>query len=132
MKQWSDRDIIELMKKVGAVSPTEQETSRALRLARRAILWRTTMKWTLRGSVAAGIVIAIVLGVMTLTQQNATAAEALIQATQKSKAYSGWVHQKLITAGVKGYAMTHFNNETGAWASQVVDGDGTIEIEMYV
>ncbi len=89
------------------------------------------MRWTLRGSVAAGIVIAVVLGVMTLTQQKATAAEQLIAMTQKSKAYSGWVHEQIVTQGAPGASYTHFNNETGQWAWQLTDDKGTEEVEMY-
>src|SRR5437868_5934997 len=122
MKELSDRDIVELMKRVGAVRPSERETARALRLARRAILWKTTMRWTMRGSIAAAILIVAVVGMMAFTQQRAMA--ALIEAARKSKAYSGWVHEKRVTAGVPGYVITHFNNESGAWVSQVVDEDG--------
>ncbi len=91
------------------------------------------MRWVTTGGIAAALALTAGLLVMNATSQTVTAAEALTQAAQTSKSYKGWVHTRNTVAGEdpNNYCVTHFNNETGAWVSEV-HSDGALEVEMYV
>jgi hypothetical protein len=130
MNELNEKDILRVMGGLRAVAPAAGESRRVMGVARGKLLRRRIMKWTMASGVAAAIVVGVVLGVMSWTGRTATPAEGVVQATQASRAYRGWVHMRSDYPGQKISMGTHFNTETGTWISDIRNGD-EVQIQIY-
>jgi hypothetical protein len=127
-------DLLLPLRQLKRVAPDPQSTAAAVRRARKTLSRRRLMRWTFGSLTAAAAAVVLVIGFGWLSPagNRASAAEALAEAAGVSKAYKGWVHTRMSSPGEKKpFSVTHYNNDTGASATETRDGDA-FEIEMDV
>jgi hypothetical protein len=126
-----DRDILRSLRGLGELQPDAADTREVVRSAQRAVGRRTRIaRWVVGVSAAAaGVALVVGLAMLSVSGGTARAAEALADAARSSKGYKGWVHATM-GEGRPQWGVTHFNNDSGMWATEVHDGD-RVEIQMY-
>ncbi|HZZ43453.1 MAG TPA: hypothetical protein VFE58_10995 [Tepidisphaeraceae bacterium] len=125
-----ERDILRRVAELRDMKPTGEATERVVAVAKRQHMRRRIVRWAMTSSVAAVVATGVGIGIGGLIDRPATAAELLGQATQASREYHGWVHNRGIVPG-KGEFITHTDTETGTWAEVHREG-GEMTVHMYL
>jgi hypothetical protein len=131
MAELNERDILNSLAALKRLEPESTETRAVLTAVRRVWMRKRLVRWTIAtGAAAAAMGIVVGLAFLTLSGRSASAATALNEAAQTSKAYQGWVHSTMADSSHKLREIIHFNIQTGLWASENRNGDKR-EIIIY-
>jgi outer membrane lipoprotein-sorting protein len=133
MNDLDEQNLMEILSPLSAIAPHADDAQHILQSARLIVHRRSIARIA---AIAAIILLAVFFGITSSPRQDASAAEALAQATQATGGYKGWITwtqnntQDSRQAGRVDYEIT-FNTETGTSLSKENLGDH-LEIRMFI